>query len=1855
MAINVSDFVSPEALSQAAEPGPLQDPGQLPTGGLNVADFVNLPAPPSLDKNLFEDFGSGLAQGHEGLVAGFKGVAFLLGRELGLEGIEQFGLKGFEAAQLKGSQNQASVSSLAEIEDKGDFFQWAAQGLGQALPSLALMMTGGGIGGAVARKSIETGIKRTLAQQMRKQLLGKGFSKAAADDAVTRAFQSQFAKKMLMDGITKGTPNAELMSVAFRKGAAHAVLPSSALPQIGHVDIELHEAGIDAGLTSILAGTAAGALDAIPALRLMKKMFPGVAPSVAKSYVRDIAVAAGKQKLIEGSTEGAQEMIAIAALAYHDPSFDPTSPESMMRVADAAAVGALVGLVTGAGAQAFGGRARTPSTPRPRKKGEAKRLIPSFKFEEEKPAALPEGFNPADNTFFDEVRGRVNAAVGSVLDPIFNSTRDQAQDALDGLDTGFKGQLNKVGSKISGLVDKIQGRFIEAHRDQIDTIRQFASDTAQSIYESASTLTDPNAREAFVERGLFNLREKVHALTEPLKKKAQLSGQSFQQSVDSFEDLGELIDKQQQKELQEEEEAFEPREGHEVPVRYTFGKDNTGGINTENKLFDAVDPDAAVGWQTKELALRQLNKLRAQFPSVSKSAWALKQLADGKWVAEVATSEGNKLLTQDAQLNSAIEEARVIARGKEKPGRPRGKIESVRTPGKQTTVDLRRLANVGRTLNEQAVTLRQGLITALGRIFERGGMTRGQFLRAVRTYDKAFPREKADATKFNIGKRGEDADVRLRDDIREPRDRKNIARNRELEGNLVGPEDAPEGDARIQVKLPFRDPKLGPVTAEEVLGRREGKQLVDTDSAADDTSLAGKTPSEAQEARRAAREASVPKADTEVSQSKDRGNIRTETKDKPQVEIITSGISTELELGAELVALVKRFTNLLTNKKTRVTIVETKDMNVVENHPNSSERLRDMTGTIDFMIMEAISPASVIYDAETNDVFIFINDLSRNKAQTVGFLMHELGHVVHFDTWAHLNKAEQDSLWNAFKADVEAGRTTGGALQGQAAIEGFENLVDPDTPSALSIFEFREWMADQFVLWTTGRSKPRGVLKTFLEELGAKLKQLYDYIQQNPGRMGKLNETYAQFADAVARKAVGLNPPGVNYFVREGPAGRGLKTIMTQMVADLPITDLTDIDAAMAELAALEEADADIIASGVVAIPVNQRAQLQKRIAKYPQLVKNVQVFNKWVKNAWDLILSPATHTMRQIGIRVPVANEIANIFGRNIGKPKDSQNYHDRTSQMNGSWSEKFFIITKGMTPAQKESLARRLQALDGTSNKPETLREQQMRKFFDDMLVYIRESGLPVAKVKNYFPRAFNYELLTLDENEIVAHLQKNHGMSLDNARSFYQSMSSPEMRADQALGETAPAFKAMRSRTLTDSFFDKYQSDTLDGIVTNYINSAVKRAEYNRFLGEKAPRGATRADDLKKSTWDPKGKLNRFMLKAKDQGATADDLKTMGMYIDAQLGMLGRDNKIAKKGRTAMAAMVAYQNMRVLLFTVFASFPDLMGPSIRAGSMTDAFKSLSGKMWMLMQTDTDLADMARAYGIISREASNHIMTEYVDNHFMPPTLRRMNEAYFKWTGLNWYTDFTRKMALAVGVDYVKNMARRSADPSIRSRERIKAQAALKELGLTKQAVEAWVADGEQVWGSQAYTKTGKAARADQAVSESLVQFVNESIMRPNASQRPILASHPNAMLVFHLKGYMFSMYEVVVKRMMHNFNLSSTDYQSAAALMPAVAILGLTAVGLELRELLQYAFTGRTPPTDRMGGLEYVGTLVDRSGLLGQSQMAFDGASGDLMFLGGPAIEQIGSAVMNPSRFKLSRATPVLSQMPSLRQFL
>jgi hypothetical protein len=693
----------------------------------------------------------------------------------------------------------------------------------------------------------------------------------------------------------------------------------------------------------------------------------------------------------------------------------------------------------------------------------------------------------------------------------------------------------------------------------------------------------------------------------------------------------------------------------------------------------------------------------------------------------------------------------------------------------------------------------------------------------------------------------------------------------------------------------------------------------------------------------------------------------------------------------------------------------------------------------------------------------------------------------------------------------------------------------------------------------------------------------------------------------------------------------------------------------------------------------------------YPKIAERAVALSNWVQSAYSMALAPSTSVMRSLGKRVQTANKVADLFGRHAhGEAKGGRrNYHQRVNLMRGQFSRKYAAVRnairaeilrdrpdlenmnlpknrkkiEALVDAKMREMAKSLREKEGHSHAQFTSLEQRVRSLFDEMHKYATDNGLPVRNVLNYFPRQYDRAKLIANKNRIIDHLIDDRQMGLSEARNYYNSLIDPTAKDGRATSDAVetPGYKHMNSRDLIDDkFMHEFLDDNLDGIMHNYINSVVKRTEFNRILGEPMPTTDLDVDEaIKQGLWDPKAGYHKLLRDARKENATDDDLKMIEKYIDANLGQLGRDD-LPAGARRFMANMIAYQNMRVLLFTVFASLPDMMGPAIRAGSMRDAFVSVKNHIHEIATDENKLNEMAHAYGIISDQFNDHIMTEYVDNHYMSPRARAWNDAFFKYTGLNYYTDFTRKMALAVGVDYLENNLRRYKNPK-NEKEKFKAQNALNELGLEPWQVEKWVADGKPTYDSLAME--GKDYQ--EKIAEALVQFVDESIMRPNASQRPILASHPGAMLVYHLKGYLYAVHDVVLKRMKYNIDEAQTPAQYAAALLPALGMMLLTAIGLELRELIQYQGTNRKPPTDRMDGWEYTFELMQRSGLTGITQLGFDLEGADdrgmshVAGIGGPTLSQAAMVISKPHTQSIPKSVPVLGQIPAgrdaMRNFL
>ena len=297
---------------------------------------------------LGNEFAKGVSRGTDSLQGAGYGAIALVGSALNLDSVRDYGMKHYRRNEREGAAAAPDVS-FKEMEFGENFFDWAAGALGEAAPSMATMITGGGIGAQVGRGFVKRSVERHVTNKAAEAMTKLGVGEKAALGWVEKSLASEATHKALYNGAMRGAT-----------GMAGA---TSAIPQQGSIFAEIYEeAGVEAPGTALIGGGLAGALDTIPFGVLTRKLFPGMEKEVVKNLLLETMKVSGKQTLIEGSTEAMQEFIANVSRAIHDDSFDPLGEEAMDRVYAAAATGALVGAVSGGVAGPFSAKKEAKET-----------------------------------------------------------------------------------------------------------------------------------------------------------------------------------------------------------------------------------------------------------------------------------------------------------------------------------------------------------------------------------------------------------------------------------------------------------------------------------------------------------------------------------------------------------------------------------------------------------------------------------------------------------------------------------------------------------------------------------------------------------------------------------------------------------------------------------------------------------------------------------------------------------------------------------------------------------------------------------------------------------------------------------------------------------------------------------------------------------------------------------------------------------------------------------------------------------------------------------------------------------------------------------------------------------------------------------------------------------------------------------------------------------------------------------------------------------------------------------------------------------------------------------------------------
>jgi len=229
---------------------------------------------------------------------------------------------------------------------------------------------------------------------------------------------------------------------------------------------------------------------------------------------------------------------------------------------------------------------------------------------------------------------------------------------------------------------------------------------------------------------------------------------------------------------------------------------------------------------------------------------------------------------------------------------------------------------------------------------------------------------------------------------------------------------------------------------------------------------------------------------------------------------------------------------------------------------------------------------------------------------------------------------------------------------------------------------------------------------------------------------------------------------------------------------------------------------------------------------------------------------------------------------------------------------------------------------------------------------------------------------------------------------------------------------------------------------------------------------------------------------------------------------------------------------------------------------------------------------------------------------------TARKVNDTFFRLNLMEQWNTSMRVGATDSAMNFIARHATKPGQHSARF---------LRELGLTAADVQVGATGRLKVLESDGLTLE-QAAKMKAAV----VRWVDGAVLRPDAVDKALWMSDPHFALVAHLKQFVMSFHETILKRVVHEAR--NGNYSPAMALAGYVPVMIVSDM---VKGIIQ---GGGDEPSWKKNwtASDYVMNGIERAGLYGTGQFAVDmlqdtqrGGSG-VGALAGPSIEQLVDAL-------------------------
>lgn len=507
------------------------------------------------------------------------------------------------------------------------------------------------------------------------------------------------------------------------------------------------------------------------------------------------------------------------------------------------------------------------------------------------------------------------------------------------------------------------------------------------------------------------------------------------------------------------------------------------------------------------------------------------------------------------------------------------------------------------------------------------------------------------------------------------------------------------------------------------------------------------------------------------------------------------------------------------------------------------------------------------------------------------------------------------------------------------------------------------------------------------------------------------------------------------------------------------------------------------------------------------------------VGKAFDALLLSATDRLRSYGHNS--LDKLADLFHKEPDRESGSLGFIQQRSMVNGMELNRFQdALGPNVTHVDVTKALRNLQSMKDIV--PGSL-EERVRGQLDRLFGYMDRAGVkmqakdgkfaPISNfyAKDYFPRVWDRRFIDTNRNELRDLFVSEGKMKTSEANSIIDGLVSGDGLVDLAENEHhigfTPANQALMRRTLdfidksNADKFAKFQSQDMNEIMSKYIYQATHRGEYARAFGND-------------------GEVIKAAFKqAADEGMSAADIAKAQKAVMALEGTLGHD--FNPQLRKLFTGLTAYENVVLLPFALLSSLSDAAGISLRSNEFGDQFKALqrgftgiTKQLTRQGEAGDSTLETAKKFGIVDSLNMLENYGSFYNSSFMSPTLRRINDKFFRWNGMEMWNKQMRLSGFESAQRFVlRNLGdRRYMD----------------ELGLKQADIPHLKANAD---GGIDFDSLPPPTLA--RIQGAMYRFVDGAVLRPNAAQRPVWASDPAFMLIAHLKQFAFSFHNTFLKR--------------------------------------------------------------------------------------------------------------------------